>query len=299
MQTPTVSVHMPVYNAQRYVAEAVESILGQTFTDFEFIILDDGSTDGSPAILRRYAAEDGRIRLVSRPNAGVGKTRNECLAMARGEYFAVMDADDVSLPERFARQVAYLNDTPDCVAVGSRVLLIDPDGDPIREWAYFASHEEIDEAHMAGKSGAIIHPSAMIRREAMVAAGGYWLEPAEDYDLFLRLAERGQLANVPEMLLKYRQHLGSFGYAQRMRQWQGAQLALQEAHRRRGLDKPTHYAGPDIQHAFTSDHHRKWAWWALGAGNVATARKHAWTAVRKSPFSPKSWRVAACAVRGH
>ncbi|MFQ5591065.1 MAG: glycosyltransferase family 2 protein [Phycisphaerae bacterium] len=298
MHTPVISVHMPVYNAERYLAEAVESILAQTFPDFEFIIIDDGSTDGSPEILRRYADEDQRIRLVSRSNAGVAEARNEALRLARGEYFAVMDADDISLPQRFAEQVAYLRNSSDCIAVGSRVLLIDPDGIPIREWPYSASHEEIDGAHMEGKAGAVIHPSAMIRREPMLEAGGYWLRSAEDYDLFLRLAERGRLANLPQLLLKYRQHLKSFGYAQRNRQSEDARLALQQAQRRRGITVSGSTAGPDMRYASESDHHRKWAWWALGAGNVATARKHAWTAVRKSPFSLKSWHVAVCAARG-
>ena len=105
---PLVSVCMPVYNATRYLAEAVESILGQTFRDFEFLITDDGSTDRSLAILKRYAAQDARIRLWSRPNAGYVVRLNEMLHQARGDLIARMDADDVALPERFARQVEFL-----------------------------------------------------------------------------------------------------------------------------------------------------------------------------------------------
>ena len=128
MSSPSVSICMPVYNTKRYVAEAVESILAQTFGDFEFIIIDDGSTDGSRAILERYAKQDDRIRLISRPNTGIVGARNEALGLARGELIAVMDSDDVALPERFEVQVAYLREHPECVVVGSRALIIDPDG---------------------------------------------------------------------------------------------------------------------------------------------------------------------------
>src|SRR5688572_25740567 len=116
---PTVSVVMTVYNTERYVREAVESILGQTFRDFEFIIIDDGSTDSAPAILREYADRDPRIRLVSRPNTGIVRAANEGIALARGNYLARMDSDDVALPHRFEKQVRYLNEHPACVLVGA------------------------------------------------------------------------------------------------------------------------------------------------------------------------------------
>src|SRR6185312_7739382 len=105
--SPVVSVVMPVFNTERYVARATESILGQSFGDFEFIIIDDGSTDGSRGILERYARQDGRIRLVSRANTGYAVALNEGLGMARGEFVARMDSDDVSKPERFERQVEF------------------------------------------------------------------------------------------------------------------------------------------------------------------------------------------------
>src|SRR6478609_1964644 len=108
--SPVVSVLMPVYNAQRYLTAAVESIRGQTFRDFEFIIVDDGSTDRSGEILRKFAAEDPRIKLISRPNTGYVVALNEALSCARGEFVARMDADDISLPARFERQVAHLRE---------------------------------------------------------------------------------------------------------------------------------------------------------------------------------------------
>ena len=149
---PLISVCMAVYNAERYVAEAVESILNQTFGDFEFLILDDGSTDGSLDILRRYAERDPRIRLTSRPNQGLVASLNELVDQARGEFIARMDADDVSLPERFQREVDYLRDHPECVLVGSRVRLIDPDGDPLCDWCTMQEHEAIDAFYLRGQA---------------------------------------------------------------------------------------------------------------------------------------------------
>ena len=122
---PRVSVALPVHNCERYVAEAIESILAQTFTDFEFLIVDDGSTDGTLPILNRFAARDSRIRVISRPNTGIVGALNEMLGLARADLVARMDADDVALPVRFERQVRYLDEHPECVMVGSRVTIID------------------------------------------------------------------------------------------------------------------------------------------------------------------------------
>ena len=120
-EDPLVSVNMTVWNTERFVAEAVESILNQTYRDFEFLILDDGSTDRTPEILRAYAAKDDRIRLWTEPHRGLVRSRNDILDKSRGSFIAVMDADDVALPLRFERQIEYLNAHPECVAVGSRV----------------------------------------------------------------------------------------------------------------------------------------------------------------------------------
>jgi glycosyltransferase involved in cell wall biosynthesis len=183
---PRVSVALPVHNCERYVAEAIESILAQTFTDFEFLIVDDGSTDGSLAILQRYAARDQRIQLVSRPNTGYLVALNEMLARARGEYVARMDADDIALPERFDHQIRYLEDHPECVMVGSRVTLIDPDGAPIMVMGEALTHEEIDNALMMAQGQLVYHPVVMFRRQVVLDLGGYRPEyyTTEDLDLF-------------------------------------------------------------------------------------------------------------------
>ncbi len=299
---PAISVCMPVYNAERYVAEAVESILHQTLGDFEFLIVDDGSTDGSRRILEGYAARDPRIRLTSRPNTGYLVALNEMLAGARGEFIARMDADDVALPERFERQVSYLRAHPEVLALGSRILLVDPDGAPLTEMCEEQDHEGIDRAHLEGHV-VICHPTVMARAEAMRRVGGYRPEyyTAEDLDLWLRLAEIGRLANLPEALVKYRQHFQSIGNAQRARQEAAAVRAVADARRRRGLsqDAPMAARASTRPDPTGLDHMRKWAWWALTSGYLSTARGYAIRCWCRRPFSPESWRLLYCALRGH
>jgi len=291
---PLISVVMPVYNAGTYLAAALDSILAQTCGGFELIVVDDGSSDGSQQILRCYARLDTRFRLVVRPRKGIVSALNEGIALAKGEFLARMDADDISLPRRFERQVSWLREHPECVAVGCRVLLIDPDGEPICEGNRETSHDEIDSAHMARRGGAICHPSVMMRRDAVLAVGGYRqkCEWAEDYDLFLRLAEKGRLSNLPETLLKYRQHLRMTSHAHHADMLHAVTLALTDACHRRG-ERITmdHLALRVKENPSPADQHLEWARSALFAGNVATARKHALCAVRRAPFSPRPLRA--------
>lgn len=299
---PIISVIMPVYNAERYIAEAVESILAQTFTDFEFLIIDDGSTDGSLEILERYAAQDARIRLRSRPNTGYVVALNEMLADARGEFIARMDADDISKPERFAIQLRLFEEFPEAVCVGCRTMLIDPDGDALRPFGSYVTHEDIDQAHMQGRGGAISHPSMMARADAIQQVAGYRPElcPAEDIDLCLRLAELGTLRNCEDILLAYRLHPESVGHQRRVLQRERCFEAVRQAHERRNLpftmtehDKTL----SDIDHL--RGIYCRWGWWALRAGNVRVARKHAFRAVCHTPLSLNAWNLAACSLRGY
>ena len=301
MPAPTLSVLMPVYNAEQYLEEAIQSILNQTFADFELIVINDGSTDGSEAMLRSFAQGDQRIKLISRGNTGLTIALNEGLAAAQGKYIARMDSDDVAFPERFAKQVEFLDQHPEHVVVGSRVVLIDSAGLLICPFAQKTEHEEIDGAMMSGQGGAICHPAAMIRHDALKTISGYRaeLEPCEDRDLFLRLAEIGKLANLPDTLLKYRMHPKSVGHSRREKQRLQGNLAVKEAHIRRGLEPP-HTSDEDSKpQQSIGDLHQKWAWWALGAGNVATARKHAFLALKQKPLATTSWKVMTCALRGH
>ena len=296
---PTVSVVLPVYNGERYVAEAVDSILAQTWTDFELLILDDGSKDRTPEILAGYAKNDARVRLTTRPNAGLVPTLNELLEQAQGELVARMDADDVALPQRFEREVAHLRAHPECLVVGSAVEWIDPDGELLKLHVPPLTHTEIDAAHLRSREAEICHPSAMIRRSALERVGNYdrELDGAEDLDLWLRIAEVGQLANLREPLLRYRFHFAKVGFVAKQRQVEAARKAVEHACRRRGIEMEIPAANAELPDM--DDQLRTWAWWALGSGNRATARKYAWRALRRQPHRPGSWRLAYCAIRGH
>lgn len=296
---PTISVVMPVYDAERYVGQAVESILAQTFGDFEFLIVDDGSKDKSLEILRAYARRDPRIKLKSRPNTGYVIALNEMLAEVQGEFVARMDADDVSLPERFARELDYLRAHERCLVVGSAVEWIDPDGELLKRQVPPLTHGGIDAAHLTGLEAVICHPSTLIRAEVFKLVGNYdqGLYGAEDLDLWLRVAEVGELANLPESLLRYRFHFGKVGFAAKRRQLEAAQTGVRRAYARRNILKEPPRMEEPIP---TVDRQlQSWAWWALGSGNVATARKYAWRAVLRQPHLLNTWRLAFCALRGH
>ena len=298
---PAVSVVMTVFNTEAYVAEAVESVLGQTFGDFEFIIVDDGSTDGSTAILRGFAGRDRRIRLVSRPNTGIVRAANEGIEMARAKYLARMDSDDVSLPRRFENQVRYLDEHPECVLVGSRVTVVDPYGSPVLESQQKQTHEEIEAELLSSQGGwAVVQPSAMMRAEAVRRVGGYRgrHNVSEDQDLFLRLAEVGRVANLPEPLLLYRRHYKSVMHTQWRQREEVKERIVREAYARRGKPMPADWTFDDWKPAPLAEQLRAWGWAALKRGNVAVARKHALGAVRAAPLSGGAWRLLYCAARG-
>lgn len=297
---PAASVIMPVYNAGKYLDEAIESVLGQSFADFELLLLNDGSTDGSAERLERIAALDHRCSMHSWPNRGLIATLNEGIRLARADILIRMDADDRCLPGRFAPQVAYLWSHPDCVAVGTQMMLIDPEGQPLRPFIGALAHADIDAAHLVGKGGAIAHATAAMRKAAVLRVGGYRAQfpHAEDIDLFLRLAEVGSLANLPDILYEYRQHLDSICHSHTVAQRSSCRRAVDEARLRRRLP-PLDYDetfSPDISLA---ELHRKWGWWALGAGHLASARKHALRATWCKPFDIETLRLLACALRGY
>ena len=298
---PSATVLLPVYNAEKYLVQAVESVLNQTYKDFEVLLLDDGSTDDSMQILKSIAGRDRRCSVYSWPNRGLVATLNAGLELAETEFVIRMDQDDICRPQRFEKQISFLRQHPECVAVGVSLLHIDADGMPISETSDRYTHEEIDNALLSGRLG-IAHPAAMIRRSALAALGGYRpaYPHAEDLDLFLRLAEVGQLANLPEVLLDYRQHVAAISHKYLLEQSESARNAILDAYKRRGI------VGDDIERTMLrpivptrSDVHRKWAWWALAAGNLATARKHAFLALKHQPISLENWRLCACVLRGH
>jgi glycosyltransferase involved in cell wall biosynthesis len=299
---PDASVILPVFNSASYLEAAITSIVEQSFTNFELLLLDDGSSDASLAVLRDFAQRDDRCIVHTRENRGLVRTLNEGIARSRADIIFRMDADDRSHPRRFELQMAYLREHPTCVAVGTEVMLIDPDGEPLRRFGLPCDHADIDAELMRGLGGMIVHPAAALRKAALNAIGGYReaFRHAEDFDLFLRLAEVGQLANLPNVLLDYRQHLSSIGYSHNTVQKDAKERALAEARSRRGIAAPNHLPEADPVSPIRADGvHRMWAWWALSAGNIATARRHAFKAVRLAPFATENLRLIACVLRGH
>lgn len=206
---PAVSVLMSVFNGAPFLREAVESILCQTFGDFEFIIINDGSSDGSAEILHRYAGEDSRIVLIERENKGLIASLNEGLSCARAPLIARMDADDIALPERLALQKAYMDDHADVSALGGALVLIDEKGRAFGKHAYPRRGATLDR-HLYERGSPVAHPAVMMRRDAVLKLGGYRpaYKHAEDYDLWLRLRKTGAIDNLPATILKYRQHPG-------------------------------------------------------------------------------------------
>lgn len=204
-----ISVVMSVYNCERYLELAIESVLNQTFGDFEFIIINDGSTDGTSAILDRYEQLHDRISVYRQDNQGLIPSLNRGCRIARGKYIARMDADDISLPERFARQLSHLETHPQIGVLGTRVEYIDEGGLAQGKWRVPTSASLTRWSLLFGNS--LAHPSVMMRRGVIERLGFY--RPCalhvEDYDLWVRASEVTEIANIPDILLQRRYWEGS------------------------------------------------------------------------------------------
>jgi len=202
MRSPRVSVVMSVYNDERYVGAAVESILEQTFEDFEFIIVNDGSTDRTREILSAY--NDSRIKIFDQQNRGLTFSLNRGLSLARGEYIARMDGDDLSMPERFAREVTFLDENPRVGLVGTFAHRMDSRGRRINLYTYKTQPAEIRENLWVDCP--FCHSAVMYRKACIDLVGGYRprIGPAEDLDLWFRITEHFDGANIPEPLHSFR-----------------------------------------------------------------------------------------------
>ena len=228
---PLVSVIMPVYNAERYLSEAVESILSQTFADFELITIEDCSTDGSRAILKSFAEKDKRVLVLeNESNLGVTPTLNRGLANAHGELIARMDADDISLPERLEKQVAFLEANPEVGLVSGDALAIDAQGSTVPE-AFALIREPGYIKWLLHFTCPITHPAVMGRKEFFEQAGGYDPEIlyAEDYDLWQRMSQFARLSNLPDVLIKKRAHNQTIGVTRRETMVHSHKLVQQRA----------------------------------------------------------------------
>lgn len=300
-QAPVVSVLMPVYNADRYVAQAIESILDQTLQAFEFIIADDGSTDASLAVVKKYAARDPRMRVMSRANRGIASTRNEMLFQAKGEFIAAMDADDVAFPDRLARQVEFLQQNPDVVCVGSSYQLID-EADRLLLTCFEVpeSDGEIQQQLLAGLGG-IHQPTVMFRRSPAVSLGGYdeTLPVCEDLDLWMRLGEVGKLANLKQPVVQYRLHASSISARNLGLEVEKSREACERAWQRRGIEGRFEATGEWRPGNTADSRHRfmvQYGWWAFNSCQRQTAMLYGTRAIAANPFAIAGWKLLACAA---
>ena len=253
---PKVSVVMSVHNGEKYLAGATHSILAQTFADFEFIIIDDGSTDGSRAIVQSLEAP--RIRLIAQENRGLAAALNRGIGLARGAYIARMDADDISAPTRLAEQVDFLDAHTEIGMVGSSFHQIDEAGRITALTPVLTSNEEI-QAHLLEQNW-FCHGSMMVRRECIEETGGYdeTFTSAQDYDLWLRISESYQVANLSKPLYQWRLSPEGITVKRKAEQDRCARLARERAVERRGSGKslpaqaaPADPADPDPPPAMT------------------------------------------------
>ena len=287
---PKVSVVMSVYNGERFLRQAVDSILAQTFTDFEFVVVDDGSTDGTAEILKGYT--DPRLRVISQENIGLIGSLNRAVDIASGEYIARMDADDISSPRRLELQLEWLESHPHTAVLGTQVLEIGDDGHTIRRHYYPTEGAAIAKALLQGAT-AICHGSAVFRRACFQRVGGYRqrFEHAEDYDLWLRTIESWNMENLPHVLYQKRLTIESVSFAHFLQQQRSAAFALECArHRRDGLPEPSK-APSDSPPARRElgDYH-----WHLGLayadmGDMKKARAHFRYATAHSFRDPHIW----------
>jgi glycosyltransferase involved in cell wall biosynthesis len=201
---PIVTVLMSVYNGKRFVAKAIDSIANQTYENFEFIIIDDGSTDNTPEILKKYTENDNRIRIIKQKNQGLTRSLNRGASLAQGMFIARQDADDISMPERLERQVRYLMDNPDTVVVGSCAGPISGEDtvfnlvkDGIREGAV-----RVD----ISMQNFLPHSSAMFRKDIFEKCRGYneSFKVSQDFELWNRMSGFGNVDVLNEILVKRR-----------------------------------------------------------------------------------------------
>jgi glycosyltransferase involved in cell wall biosynthesis len=201
LAAPAISVIMPVYNSGEFLREAIDSILSQTFTNFEFLIFEDGSLDDSKQIIQSYT--DNRIKLLAdNQNRGIANRINQGIDIARGKYIARMDSDDVAAPNRFQLQYQYLEQHPDIALCGSFFTFI---GGNAFNWVSHQDHEMIKINLLF--DGAICHPTVMARRGAFTGDLKYFnpeFEPSEDYEMWVRMSKHLKFANLPQALLQYR-----------------------------------------------------------------------------------------------
>lgn len=250
MNEPIVSVLMPVYNCEKYISEAVQSIFNQTFIDFELIVIDDCSTDSTVEIIKKFS--DKRIKLIQKPiNTGYTNSLNMAILEAKGKYIARMDGDDIALPERFTKQVSFLEKNPDIILCGTSVRLLGEKA----IWMHPSCNDEIKVKLCF--STAFNHPTVMIKKEVLLVHNyNKDFEPAEDYELWTRLVFVGKVANLNEVLLDYRIHSNQISNSKRKQQEDNIERCRFLMLERLGIDK--YFTSEQITNAFNFSSYRSY-----------------------------------------
>lgn len=203
---PLVSVVLPVYNAEKFIKEALESVLNQDYKNFEVIVIDDGSSDNSLKILQHYASVDKRVRLFSRENKGLAKTLNEGIMHSKGKYIARMDADDICLPNRFSKQINYLMKHPEIKLLGGGLKLIDQEGLLCGYHVPYSGYKRLKKI-LFNQGCCFSHSAIMFEKKVALEFGGYNESIGkyfEDYFLWAQIANKYKVENLVDALIKYR-----------------------------------------------------------------------------------------------
>jgi glycosyltransferase involved in cell wall biosynthesis len=296
LRIPKVSVVMAVYNGARYVSQAIDSILSQTLEDFEFIIVDDGSTDGTSSILR--SCGDRRIFILENENnVGLAESLNRGIAGARGQYVARQDADDISGPERLLRQAGYLDLHPTIGVVATATRWIDSEGNLLQIWPSGMDNGELQQRLL--ETCYLIHGSTMFRRRCFQEAGGYdaSMRSGQDYDFWLRVSEVWDLVCLPDVLYTYRYHQDMASVRHR-----GEQMCYAEIGRARAIRRRTSYAqlalGPArgglpsrLRAMSRRQLAQRYTWWSAAARRVgrSVALRFLLIALFIDPTAPEIW----------
>lgn len=315
VNTPALSVLMPVFNAERHLDASIASIVGQDFRDWELVAVDDGSTDGSPEILARWAACDPRVRVIANPaNKGQTPCLNQGLAACRGGWVARQDADDLSHPRRFSRQMAHVAGHPEVVLLGTQGILINEGG--VRMGLLDVPRDANGIAWCAPFLNPFLHTAVMFRRDVVLAAGGYdeSCRIAQDYELWTRLAAGHSTANLAQRLVSYRHAESSlsktgrdlaFAEADRVsdrevrrllgRPWRAEERVLVSAFRqgmgaglRRGFWKMIRAMERETSRILPGELRAAWHLRLAGAGGAAAAGEVA-AAFGVAPFATARW----------
>ena len=306
---PEISVVIAVYNSEKYITPCVESILNQTFGDFELVIVDDGSSDSTRKILRSIAGRDPRIKLLENDrNRGIAYSRNKAVENSSGEYVAIMDADDIASPDRLEKQLDFLRAHPEYAGCGSMQDYIDDKGEPfdIRE----VPQKRGEVTGLLSDPCELSHSTCMFRRDVLMEVGGYreTFRRAVDYDLFLRITEKYRVYNIPEVLLHQRFSIDRGTVKDRRRQLLYTEFAQELAFQRQkdGMDAlqagdkdsfmelKNRVFGVAWKPRFmeVSSNYLYWARRMYHRGPISYARKLAWKSIIYDPFNVVAWFYA-------